>query len=70
MHQEICKEFLETSQNLYIHEFDEETDEKGRTNQTTIDTINTFNTAIDDIIKKYYPDLKIFPYEPQQPPKQ
>ena len=60
MHQEICKEFLETSEKLYIHEFDEETDERGR---MTFDTIKAFNTAIDVIINKYYPDLKIFPYQ-------
>ena len=64
MHEEICKEFLETSEKLYIHEFDEETEEDGRTSQTTIDTIGGFNRAIDDIINKYDQSFKPFYYYP------
>ena len=68
--EDICKEFLETSKTLYIHEFDEEIlpNEGAATAQETIQIIVTFNQEIDDILKRetQNPGFQSTMYKPHQ----
>ena len=65
MHAEICKVFLETSEEIYIHEFDEVIEENGETN---IETIKDFNNEINIVYAKYYPDYIPVFYDPRADP--
>ena len=64
MHEEICKEFLETSEKLYIHEFDEVIENDDQSNEM----IRDFNEVINTIYAKYNPGKLPKDYNPRGDP--